>query len=184
MSLSIFTRSTLSPFEKFIVATGFMRSQIPPEIEHLVLKACYYENDSYVPNRDTHIEQNDITKNLPVKNLLHGFILDKKIFKKEHDLMFVWCNECHEWHRHFCDMDDPKTFIPQFAEASCTKDFNMLYQSAKLNDPTVADENIDCYINTGYYVWPVAKCILNEENHEVQWSILTNPYTGPLQYEY
>jgi len=184
MSTKIFTRPVLSPFEKFMVVTGLLRNQIPPEMEQMILKACYFENDSFNPKVASELTltkeeiQNEARDS---RNILHGVIIDKNLFDKEHDVMYVWCNECHEWHKHFCDMNDPLIMTPKFTKAACNKEFNMFYQSAKIKDPTIKDEDIDSYINKGYYIWPVAKCTADTEKHSITWALLTNP-NEPIQY--
>lgn len=171
------TNPCLSPFEQFMVVTGLLPSHIPPEIQHFILKCCYYENDVYAPVKDPNRNcENDLyddprfglTKN-PVYGLLHGIIIDKVLLNKDSDGIFVWCNQCHEWHLHQFDSSDTSYRIPKHVTAKCTPDTNMI--------------NNQNYIDSGYFIWPVAKCSVDEENKSIKWSFLINP-NGMIRYPY
>ena len=69
MSVEFFTKSQSSPYEKFLANTGFMRPNIPPEVEHLIYRMTTFENCAYEPLKDKNITllEKDIIDISPVR---------------------------------------------------------------------------------------------------------------------
>lgn len=189
MSVEFFTKSQSSPYEKFLANTGFMRPNIPPEVEHLIYRMTTFENCAYEPLKDKNITLTDgaITKPL---SLLYGIGVDREILETDKDGLFVWCNECHLWHLHYFDMHTPAIKNPVYGNPLCNTQFNELYQSmiALKGEDELEKNNISSNYKDGYYILPVAIATLIHDSNgtpiEINWDTFVKHSSGPIEYNY